>query len=63
MYARASVWERRIEKRDEGRQEGDLSNSAIYPLNPLLLPRPSTSSISRSEFAECPRLEPVHPVF
>lgn len=45
--------------------EGAPSNTAIYSpkASASLHPVRSLRSISRSEFAECPWLEPVHPVF
>lgn len=52
-----------------GMQDGarrEISNTAIYSprvLRVSLHPVRPLRSISRSEFAECPWLEPVHPVF
>lgn len=42
-----------------------ISNTAIYSprVSASLHPVRPLRSISRSEFAECPWLEPVHPVF
>ena len=41
------VWERRIARRGEEGGEGDLSNSAIYPLNSA----PPASSLRLLDFA------------